>query len=120
MLQYLADGEYLDRQLTSDVIVQAATYNPDTHTFGYGKLTFTFGGDGFVTMKSWVMGLPAVDYSGYINTRQYGLFIPDWFVVVLAVVYVCLTMSDIIRSYFHQSKIRCVHFVMTTSLAYIS
>ena len=102
----MADGEFLDLRLTNTFMLQVATYNPNTHTFGCGKLTFTFGEDGFVKMKSWIVGLPAVDYSGYITTRQYVLFLPDWFVVVLAVVYFFLTVSDIIKSSFHQSKIR--------------
>ena len=106
MLQYMADGDYLDRQLTSTLTLQAVSYNPDTRNFGYAKATFDWGGDGIVKHSLWAMGLPAVDYSTYIATRQYGMFLPDWAVVILAVVYVFLTVADIIRSSFSQAKIR--------------
>ena len=102
MIQYISDGEFLDRQLTQQVTMQAVTYNPDTKNFGYTKLTFNWGGDGFVTLKMSAMGLPAVDYTSYITNRQYGLFVPDWFMVVLAVVYIFMTLTDVLRSSFHQ------------------
>ena len=109
MLQYISDGEYIDHQITSKVTMQAVVYNPDTRNFGYTKATLNWGGDGIIKLSVWSIGLPAVDYSAYITTRQYGKFLPDWAVVVLAVVYVLLTVSDIIRSSFSQAKIRDDH-----------
>ena len=109
MLTYMDDGEFLDRQLSNELTLQAVTYNPSLRCFGYAKATFTWGGDGFIKMKVWAMGLPAIDYSGYINSRQYGMFVPDWFVVVLAVLYILMMLVDIVRSSFHQAKIKDEH-----------
>lgn len=104
LMQYLQDGQYLDRHLTRQLSVELVTFNSDTRTFGYARMVFDWAGDGIISLSTYVQGLPAVDYSQYIDTRQYGLFVPDWFVVVLAVLYIVLTTVDVYKSFRSQGK----------------
>jgi hypothetical protein len=65
----------------------------------------SWGGSGFITLNVTVMGLPAIDYNAYIQTRQYQYFLPDWAVVVLALVYVLLTLIDLFNASRSQARI---------------
>lgn len=47
-LQYLLDGNFLDRKTSKALTAELLTYNADLKLFGYSQLTFTWQKDGTI------------------------------------------------------------------------
>lgn len=47
LLQYLIDGNYLDKR-TKQLVAELLTYNPDLHVLAYSKMTFDWLSDGSI------------------------------------------------------------------------
>ena len=48
---------------------------------------------------------PAIDYSKYIEAKDYHLFVYDWIVLLLVLVYIWITVKDAAHSLRAQSRI---------------
>eukprot|EP00798_Chlamydomonas_sp_ICE-L_P006161 gene6161-2774_t len=106
LLQFLRDGSFLNNRLTKELSAQILTFNPDTKIIGYWKATFKWASSsGFITVTNKFQGLPAIDYSNYINSQQYGLFLTDWIIIILTIIYLLLTGLDMHHSLRHQKRV---------------
>eukprot|EP00775_Hariotina_reticulata_P011535 gene11535-11678_t len=59
-LQYLQDGNYLDRKTSKALTAELLTYNADLKLFGYSQLTFIWQKDGTIAGEVYVRALPTV------------------------------------------------------------
>ena len=62
MLQYLRDGDYLDRRYTDSLSIELLSYNAELHVLGYLNVGLEWGADGSIQGVLVCMGMPALDY----------------------------------------------------------
>lgn len=105
MLAYLKDGAYLSHDLTKKVTAELLTYNRDTLVFGHWKGTFSWDTDGFITLTQKAHGLPAIDYTKWVEGQKYWQFIPDWIMVLFTCGYVIGSVWHIAKSVNAQQRI---------------
>lgn len=74
VMQYLLDGNYLDRN-TRQLVAEALTYNADLHVLGYTRATFDWQADGAIKgeRRPFVWALHSCAFTRWLH-RPLGLF----------------------------------------------
>ncbi|KAG2444343.1 hypothetical protein HXX76_001099 [Chlamydomonas incerta] len=107
-LQYLKDGSYLSPSATKSMLALLVTYNPDASVFGYSALRFTWRDNGVIGAEAQVLGLPAVNWAHSLHNFNDASqrVAPDILLLVLCLLYVGMSLSDIAQQIMAQRRQR--------------
>ncbi|WIA22838.1 hypothetical protein OEZ86_009786 [Tetradesmus obliquus] len=95
-LQYLADGNYLDRQ-SGGLRASLLAYNADLRILGLARLDFSWRDDGSIQGVLAVQGLPALASPGEGGTRLLaGWLLPLWLLTLWFTGYTCNCVAQLL------------------------
>jgi len=83
-----------------------ALRSPELSVFGYVKFAFTWDDGGMIQLSWTVSGLPAVQYQGRISTSNWQQFVPDLLLLLTTIIYVPLTINDIVQQLRAEHRLR--------------